>query len=74
VARAYIVDDFEAIRARMAEIRGERAAAPAKNGEFAAERHPIRLHTEPGRRLLRDLAIARRFRVGSKIVLPPPEF
>jgi hypothetical protein len=74
VARAYIVDDFEAIRARMAEIRGERAAAPAKTGEFAAERHPIRLHTEPGRRLLRDLVIARRFRAGSKIVLSPPEF
>ena len=74
MARAYIVDDFDAIRARMAEIRGEGTEAPAKNSEFAAERHPIRLHTGPGRRLLRDLVIAKRFRVGSKIVLSPPEF
>lgn len=74
MARAYIVDDFKAIRSRMAEIRGERAEAPAKNSEFAAERHPVRIHTGPGRRLLRDLVIARRFRVGGKIVLPPREF
>ena len=69
MARAYIADDFEAIRTRMAEIRREHSGGPAKKADIAAERHPTGLHTTFGRRLLKDLAIARRFRVGSKIVL-----
>lgn len=69
MGRVYAVDDFGAIRARMAEIRHERSDAPASKGATEIEQRPLRIHTAPGKRMLKDLAFARRFRVGSKIVL-----
>jgi hypothetical protein len=66
MARAYAADDFEAIRARMAEIRRERGAPPAEKIERGAcGGGPVRIQSTQGRRALRDMIINRRFRIGA---------
>jgi hypothetical protein len=66
MARAYAADDFEAIRARMAEIRRERGAPPVEKSERGAcGSGPVRIQSSQGRRALRDMIINRRFRIGA---------
>ena len=65
MARAYAADDFEAIRARMAEIRRERGAPPVEKVDLGACGGPVRVHTSQNRRVLRDLIINRRLRIGA---------
>jgi hypothetical protein len=69
MARVYAADDFDAIRARLAEIRRERSERPVKKAEAADQPRPFLAHTSPGRRLLREFVITRRLRGGGRIVL-----
>jgi hypothetical protein len=71
MARAYAVDDFDAIRARLAELRRERATAEVETMEDAAEQR-LKISLTPGRRLAKDLMIVRRLRgVGDARIWPP---
>jgi hypothetical protein len=71
MARAYAVDDFDAIRARLAELRRERAVAKVETMEAAADRR-LKISLAPGRRLATDLMILRRLRgVGDARIWPP---
>jgi len=71
MARAYAVDDFDAIRARLAELRRERATAEVETMEHAAEQR-LKISLAPGRRLAKDLTILRRIR-GTDIRVWPPK-
>jgi hypothetical protein len=69
MARVYAADDFDAIRARLAEIRRERSERPVKKAEMPDQPRPFLAHTAPGRRLLREFVMTRRLRGGGRIVL-----
>jgi hypothetical protein len=71
MARVYAADDFDAIRARLTEIRRERSERSAKKAEAPDQPRPFLAHTSPGRRLLREFVITRRLRGGGRIVLSP---
>ncbi|HYM72047.1 MAG TPA: hypothetical protein VET89_03630 [Stellaceae bacterium] len=74
MARVFIADDFDAIRARMAEIRHERSGTPTKKADKDGEPRPAGIHSTVGRRLLKDLVMSRRLRGGGKIALSLAEF
>jgi hypothetical protein len=62
MARAYAVNDFEAIRTRVAEIRRERSGTPDEKRDVDSGGRRIRLNLAPGKRLIKDLVIVRRVR------------
>jgi hypothetical protein len=72
MARAYAVDDFQAIRARIGELRRERAEAQVEMMETAAERR-LKISLHPGRRLAKELVIVRRVRGGGEVRIWPPK-